>query len=64
MKALFVAAALLLTMASTHAEAECLTYDSNVTLTGTIVVRHIDFGPVEPKEWSEPFPMLVLDQVI
>ena len=42
----------------------CLQYDKQpVTLTGTVLVRKIDYGNAPP-EGSVPFPLLVLDQPI
>lgn len=56
MKALFVAAALLLTTAGAHAEDKCLEWDSGPTLAGAVIVRHTDSG--------YPVPLLVLDKSI
>src|SRR5262245_11706020 len=46
---------------------QCLQYDKQpVTLTGTVLVRKIDYGNDDdaPPEGSVPFPLLVLDQLI
>jgi hypothetical protein len=42
----------------------CLQYGKPVTLTGTVIVRRVDFGPDEPAWWSGSFPLLVLDHSI
>jgi hypothetical protein len=45
----------------------CVQYDKPVTVTGTVLVRKIDYGknPGDaPPEGSVPFPLLVLDQPI
>jgi hypothetical protein len=44
----------------------CLAYNKPVTLTGTVLVRKIDYGKNDdaPPEGSIPFPLLVLDQPI
>ena len=42
----------------------CLTYNKPVTLTGTVLLRKIDYkkNADAPPEGSIPFPLLVLDQ--
>jgi hypothetical protein len=44
----------------------CLAYNKPVTLTGTVLVRKINYENKEdaPPEGSVPFPLLVLDQMI
>jgi Domain of unknown function (DUF4431) len=42
----------------------CLQYDKPVTLTGTMLVRKVDFGPNEPAWWSSSFPLITLDKPI
>jgi hypothetical protein len=44
----------------------CLAYEKPVTLTGTVLVRKINYGKDAdvPPEGSVPFPLLVLDQPI
>jgi Domain of unknown function (DUF4431) len=43
---------------------DCLQYDKPVTLTGTVFVRKVDFGPGEPSWWSGSFPLIALDKPI
>jgi hypothetical protein len=64
----------LLTSSLVHPEAVtdyekqyCVQYEKPVTLTGTVLVRKIDYGknPSDaPPEGKVPFPLLVLDQPI
>jgi hypothetical protein len=44
----------------------CLEYDKPVTLTGTVLLRKINYGKNDyaPPEGSVQFPLLVLDQPI
>jgi hypothetical protein len=44
----------------------CLAYNKPVTLTGTVLLRKIDYGKNDdaPPEGSIPFPLLILDQPI
>jgi hypothetical protein len=39
-------------------------YEQPVTLTGTVLVRKIDYGKTDDAPRSVPFPLLVLDQPI
>jgi hypothetical protein len=52
--------------AATDEYAGCLAYDETVTLTGTVLLRKIDYkkGDDMPPEGSVSFPLLVLDQPI
>jgi hypothetical protein len=69
---LFLSLALLLIMGGANAatddeKKQCLQYDKEpVTLTGTVLVRKIDYGKDDdaPPEGSVPFPLLILDQPI
>ena len=52
--------------AATDEHEGCLAYNKPVTLTGTVLVRKINYENEEyaPPEGSVPFPLLVLDQPI
>jgi hypothetical protein len=52
--------------AATNEYEGCLAYNKPVTLTGTVLVRKINYGKSDmgPPEGSVPFPLLVLDQPI
>jgi hypothetical protein len=70
-KRLIFALALLLTADGANAgptdEYEgCLAYNKKVTLTGTVLIRKINYKNRDdtPPEGSVPFPLLVLDQMI
>jgi hypothetical protein len=66
----FLIAALILEAPFAHAatddeKKQCVQYDKQpITLTGTVLVRKIDYGKGDdaPPEGSVPFPLLVLDQ--
>ena len=72
MKKYILALTLLLIMSGANAATDdekkhCLQYDQQpVALTGTVLVRKIDYrnGDLAPPEGSVPFPLLVLDQPI
>jgi hypothetical protein len=69
-KVLLVLAAQLVMASVASAETDeykgCLTYNKPVALTGTVLIRKIDYGRNgdSPPEGSVPFPLLVLDQPI
>lgn len=61
MKALIVAAALLLTTAGAQAQTDCLSYGKTATLTGTLVPREVKEGYDTPPQWAMKYGLLVLD---
>jgi hypothetical protein len=71
MKNVFIVVAVQLLIASFASAAAdnyegCLAYDKTVTLTGTVLLRKIDYKKSDymPPENSVSFPLLVLDQRI
>lgn len=54
------------THAATDEYAGCFAYNKPVTLTGTVLIRKINYEKMEdaPPEGSVPFPLLVADQPI
>jgi hypothetical protein len=52
------------TAAHAQNDSACLSYDKPTTPTGTIVVRHVDFGKENPAWWSGSFPLMILDKSI
>jgi hypothetical protein len=64
-----LAVAMTMTTSSAKAVDEydgCLAYDKPVTLTGTVLIRKINYETTDdaPPEGSVPFPLLVADQPI